>query len=64
MIKASLHEMGEDREKRTFRDLCRDIRVAITGKTVGPPLFKSMEILGKKECMKRLKKVYEKTKVR
>jgi len=34
--------------------LFMDIRIAITGKKVGPPLFESMEILGKKESMDRL----------
>lgn len=31
-----------------------DIRVAVTGKKIGPPLFESMEILGKEESLKRL----------
>lgn len=30
------------------------VRVAITGRTVGPPLFESMEILGRDECVRRL----------
>ena len=30
------------------------LRVAITGKKISPPLNKSMEILGKEECLKRL----------
>lgn len=33
------------------------LRVAITGKKVSPPLNESMEILGKKECLKRIKKL-------
>lgn len=32
------------------------LRIAITGQKVSPPLFESMEILGKKECLKRIKK--------
>lgn len=32
------------------------VRVAITGKKITPPLNESMEILGKKECIKRIKK--------
>ncbi|KKP36600.1 MAG: Glutamate-tRNA ligase [Candidatus Roizmanbacteria bacterium GW2011_GWA2_32_13] len=31
-----------------------DIRVIITGKKISPPLNESMELLGKKECFKRL----------
>ena len=31
-----------------------DIRMAITGKKISPPLNESMEILGKEECLKRL----------
>lgn len=32
------------------------LRVAVTGKTITPPLFESMEILDKEETLKRLKK--------
>ncbi|MGB9707187.1 MAG: glutamate--tRNA ligase [Microgenomates group bacterium] len=35
----------------------QDLRVAITGKKISPPLNESMEILGKKECLKRIKKL-------
>ncbi|MCR4264014.1 MAG: hypothetical protein NUV98_04845, partial [Candidatus Roizmanbacteria bacterium] len=31
-----------------------DIRIAVTGKKIGPPLFESMEILGKQESIDRL----------
>ncbi|HEX7364167.1 MAG TPA: glutamate--tRNA ligase [Dehalococcoidia bacterium] len=31
------------------------LRVAVTGKTATPPLFQTMEVLGKKRCLKRLK---------
>jgi glutamyl-tRNA synthetase len=30
------------------------IRVAMTGRTVGPPLFESIEILGRDETVRRL----------
>ncbi|MCX6732281.1 MAG: glutamate--tRNA ligase [Candidatus Roizmanbacteria bacterium] len=33
------------------------LRVAITGKKISPPLNESMEILGKEECIKRIKAV-------
>jgi len=32
-----------------------DMRVAITGKKISPPLNESMEILGKEECLRRIK---------
>ena len=31
------------------------IRVAVTGRTVGPPLFESLELLGREETLRRLK---------
>jgi len=31
------------------------LRVAVTGKTATPPLFQTMEVLGKERCLKRLK---------
>ncbi|MEK7543428.1 MAG: glutamate--tRNA ligase [Patescibacteria group bacterium] len=37
------------------RDVFMELRVAVTGKTVGPPLLESLEILGKKETLLRLK---------
>ncbi len=36
------------------RDLFMSLRVAMTGKTETPPLFESMEVLGKARCMGRL----------
>ena len=32
------------------------VRVAVTGRTVGPPLFESMEVLGRAETLRRLSK--------
>ncbi len=40
-----------------FRKLAMDLRVAVTGKTVGPPLFESLELLGKEETLARLSKI-------
>ena len=31
------------------------VRVAVTGRTVGPPLFESLEILGRDETLARLR---------
>lgn len=36
------------------KDVFMELRVAITGKTVGPPLLESMEILGKEETLTRI----------
>lgn len=36
------------------RDVFMELRVAVTGKTVGPPLLESLEILGKEETLARL----------
>ena len=30
------------------------IRIAVTGSTVSPPLFESMELLGKNACLERI----------
>ena len=35
------------------------LRVAVTGQKVSPPLFESMEIIGKEKCLKRLQKAIE-----
>ena len=32
------------------------IRVAVTGRTVGPPLFESLEVLGRDEVLRRLRR--------
>jgi len=35
------------------------LRVAVTGQKVSPPLFESMEIIGKEKCLERLRKAIE-----
>lgn len=44
-----------EKENIKPRDLFMELRVAITGKTVGPPLIESLLILGKDVVIKRLK---------
>lgn len=39
------------------KDLFMELRLAITGKTVGPPLLESLELLGKEETLKRLQNI-------
>ncbi|MBI5620588.1 glutamate--tRNA ligase [Candidatus Gottesmanbacteria bacterium] len=36
------------------RDVFMELRLAVTGKTIGPPLLESLEILGKKKTITRL----------
>jgi len=36
------------------------LRVAVTGRTATPPLFQTMEVLGKERCLKRLKAALDK----
>jgi glutamyl-tRNA synthetase len=43
-----------DKEGLKAKDLFMELRIAVTGKTVGPPLLESMEILGKEETITRL----------
>ena len=33
------------------KDVFMELRIAVTGKTVGPPLLESLEILGKEETI-------------
>jgi glutamyl-tRNA synthetase len=39
-------------------DLVHPIRVALTGRAVGPGLFETMEVLGKEKTVKRLKETF------
>ncbi|MCX6793724.1 MAG: hypothetical protein NTY06_01320, partial [Candidatus Gottesmanbacteria bacterium] len=55
-------EWNHDAMEKTIRSLAgakakevfMELRVAVTGKTVGPPLLESMEILGKEETLTRI----------
>jgi glutamyl-tRNA synthetase len=38
------------------RDLFMMVRVAVTGRTATPPLFGSMEVIGKARCQNRLRR--------
>jgi glutamyl-tRNA synthetase len=31
------------------------VRVAVTGRTVGPPLFEALEVMGRDETLRRLR---------
>ncbi|MCX8008373.1 MAG: glutamate--tRNA ligase [Patescibacteria group bacterium] len=41
------------------KELFMELRIAITGKSVGPPLLESLEIIGKEETVSRLKNILE-----
>ncbi len=45
---------GADAAKLKAGDVFMELRVAVTGKTVGPPLLESMAILGKEETLTRI----------
>ena len=43
-----------DKNNIKSKDLFMQVRLAVTGKTVGPPLLESFEILGREEVMRRI----------
>ena len=43
-----------EKEGLKAKDLFMQLRVAVTGKTIGPPLLESLEVLGKDETLTRL----------
>ena len=45
---------ASDKAGAKARDVFMELRIAITGKSVGPPLLESLEILGKEETLARL----------
>ncbi len=44
-----------EEKKLSFKDFAMDMRIILTGSKIGPPLFESIEILGKEETLERLK---------
>ena len=58
-LEAVLRPMAEELDLKTgvFFGL---LRVATTGRTAAPPLFQTMEVLGKERCLKRLKTALDK----
>ena len=53
-IKAAFEAVAEARGVKTGK-LQAPMRVSITGRTVGPPLNESLELLGREETLRRLK---------
>jgi len=48
-----------DRSGRTAGQVFGILRVALTGQKISPPLFESMEIIGRDTCIQRLEKAIE-----
>jgi glutamyl-tRNA synthetase len=52
-LKSATERVGE-RHQVKLGKLQAPLRVAITGRTVGPPLFEPIELLGRKETLRRI----------
>lgn len=55
MLEEKLRQFAAERGLAP-RDLFMSVRVAVTGRTATPPLFETMEVLGKEICRRRLRK--------
>ncbi|MFH1807518.1 MAG: glutamate--tRNA ligase [Pseudomonadota bacterium] len=53
-IEAMLRRYCEDTQQKT-RDVFMPLRVAVTGKAATPPLFETMEVLGRERCRRRMR---------
>lgn len=53
VLHAALLAIGEARGKKLGK-VQAPVRVAVTGRTVGPPLFESLELLGREETLARI----------
>ena len=53
-LKSALEAIGERYELKLGKAQA-PVRVAVTGRTVGPPLFESLEVLGRDETLRRLR---------
>jgi glutamyl-tRNA synthetase len=52
-LETTLRPLAEELELKTGQ-LFGTLRVAVTGRTVAPPLFQTMTVLGKECCLKRM----------
>lgn len=52
-LKAALEQIGEKYELKLGKAQA-PVRVAVTGRSVGPPLFESLEVLGRQRVLERL----------
>lgn len=53
-MELAIRDLSQRLQKKP-KEVFMMLRVAVTGKTVGPPLLESLEILGKQETLQRLK---------
>ena len=53
-LKAALEAVGDAHGLKLGKAQA-PVRVAVTGRTVGPPLFESLEVLGRDETLRRLR---------
>jgi glutamyl-tRNA synthetase len=57
-IEGAMREFCEA-NKWTAKELFMPVRIAVTGRTATPPLFETMEVLGKARCRWRLRRAIE-----
>ena len=57
-IEGALRAMAEEMGTKP-RKAFQPIRVAVAGSKVSPPLFESMELLGREKCMQRIARALE-----
>ena len=58
VLEALLREKAED-SSLSMRQLFGSLRVAVTGRTATPPLFETMEVLGRERVLSRLQAAVE-----
>jgi glutamyl-tRNA synthetase len=58
LIRPALETLADDL-KWSKKDLAEPIRMAITGRKIGPPLYESLEILGKAKSLERVERAQE-----
>jgi glutamyl-tRNA synthetase len=54
-LKETLRVLGEERFQLKLGKAQAPVRVAVTGRTVGPPLFEGLVLLGRDETLRRLR---------
>ena len=57
-LETTLRQIGKDLSLEAPR-LFMTLRIALTGKTATPPLFETMEVLGREEVLERLEKIFK-----
>jgi glutamyl-tRNA synthetase len=60
-IEALVRGFGDEQQWKP-KDLFMPVRVAVTGKTATPPLFETMEVLGRELCRRRIREAAQQLK--